>query len=221
MLGGLALTDTAFQRVPELPLAPPAGDAGVYSTALDLARWSRALDRDPLATRALTPGPFGYAAGWIVDRAFNRTRQHHGGILPGALSSITRFPDDSLTIVVVTNQDRARIEKIVRDLSAIALGEPFDLPVRGTVATLSADDYARLEGSYDLGGGRTFVVKKGEDLLTVALAERFTAGLIPLGPTEFYFPLADGRATFTLDASGRAQAINLRYDGVDHAGTRR
>jgi CubicO group peptidase (beta-lactamase class C family) len=100
MLGGIALTDTAFQRVPELPLAPPAGDAGVYSTALDLARWSRALDRDPLATRALTPGPFGYAAGWIVDRAFNRTRQHHGGILPGALSSITRFPDDSLTIVV-------------------------------------------------------------------------------------------------------------------------
>jgi hypothetical protein len=72
-----------------------------------------------------------------------------------------------------------------------------------------------------LGGGRTFVVKKGEDLLTVALAGRFTAGLIPLGPTEFYFPLADGRATFTLDASGRARAINLRYDGADHAGTRR
>ena len=179
------------------------------------------MDRDPLAAKALTPGPFGYAAGWIVDRAFERTRQRHGGVLPGAVSSITRFPEDSLTIVVVTNQDRARIEKIVRDLTAIALGEPFDLPVRGKLATLTADDYARLEGAYDLGDGRAFVVKKDEDLLTVGLEGRFTAGLIPLGPTEFYFPLGDGRATFTLDASGRAEALNLRYDGADHRGMRR
>ena len=220
-LGGVALTDTAFKRVPDLPLSPPSGDGGMYSTVLDLARWSRVMDRDPLASKALTPGPFGYAAGWIIDRAFDRTRQRHGGVLPGALSSIARFPDDSLTIVVVTNQDRARIEKIMRDLTAIALGEPFDLPVRGRVATLAPDDYARLEGSYDLGDGRAFVVKKDDDLLTVALEGRFTAGLIPLGPTEFYFPLGDGRATFTLDSAGRAQALNLRYDGTDHEAKRR
>jgi len=167
------------------------------------------------------PNAFGYAAGWWIDRAFDRVRQRHGGILPGALSQIVRFPGDSLTIVVVCNQDRARIEKIVRDLSAIALGEPFDLPVHGPVATLGADDYARLEGEYDLGDGRAFVVKKDEDLLTVQLAGRFTAGLIPLGKTDFYFPLGDGRATFALDAAGRGQRLNLRYDGADHVGTRR
>ena len=170
---------------------------------------------------ALTPGLGDYAAGWWIDRAFDRARQRHGGILPGALASFVRFPDDSVTIVVVTNQDRARLEKIVRDLSAIALGQPFDLPVRGRLATLAPADYARLEGDYDLGDGRTYVVRKDEDLLTVHLEGRFTAGLIPLGPADFYFPLGDGRASFALGADGRASAINLRYDGLDHRGTRR
>ena len=58
-------------------------------------------------------------------------------------------------------------------------------------------------------------------MLTVKLEGRFTAGLIPLGPSEFYFPLGDGRATFTLDASGTPTALNLRYDGADHVGRRR
>ena len=168
-----------------------------------------------------TPGLGNYGYGWFMDRGFNRQRRQHNGMLPGYVSEFVKYPDDRLTIILFSNLDTARMRSIVRDLTAIALGAPFDLPVRGRLATLGADDYARLEGSYDLGDGRAFVVKKDEDLLTVGLEGRFTAGLIPLGPTEFYFPLGDGRATFTLDDAGRAQALNLRYDGADHKGTRR
>jgi len=44
----------------------------------------------------------------------------------------------------------------------------------------------------------------------------YTAGLIPLSPTEFYFPLADGKAIFTLNEQGKAIKVNMRYGGEDH-----
>ena len=47
-----------------------------------------------------------------------------------------KFPDEGLTLVFLCNLDRARLSAIVRDVSAIVLGEPWDMPVSGTVATL-------------------------------------------------------------------------------------
>jgi len=49
---------------------------------------------------------------------------------------------------------------------------------------------------------------------------RFTAGPIPLAPTEFYMPLGDGKAMFSLDKDGAAASVNMRYGGEDHIGQR-
>ena len=45
---------------------------------------------------------------------------------------------------------------------------------------------------------------------------QFAAGLIPLSPAEFYFPLGDGKAIFTVDEKGQAVKVNMRYGGEDH-----
>jgi hypothetical protein len=56
--------------------------------------------------------------------------------------------------------------------------------------------------------------------LIATIKGRYTAGLIPLSPTEFYFPLADGKAIFSLDETGRALKVNMRYSGEDHIAER-
>jgi hypothetical protein len=38
--------------------------------------------------------------------------------------------------------------------------------------------------------------------------------------TEFYFPLGDGEALFTLDAGGKVTRVDMHYHGIDHITTR-
>lgn len=225
MLGGVALTAGHLKKQPQLALTPPAGDAGVYSTVDDLYLWSRVMDGSKLVPAALaaevyTPGLENYGYGWLIDKGFERRRMWHNGELPGYTSELLKFPDDKITIIIFSNLDRSRLGRIRRDVSAIVLGTPYDLPVRGTVTKLMPEQVARLEGSYKMADGAVLTIRNEPDYLTAEIKGRYLAGLIPLSPTEFYFPLADGKALFTLDESGRAIKVNMRYSGEDHIGER-
>ena len=224
-LAGAPLTDGHLVSRPRLPLTPPAGDAGLFATVDDLLAWSRVMDGSALvpkseAAEVFTPGLEDYGYGWFSGEGFRRRRFRHNGGLPGYTSDFVKFPDEGITIVVFCNLDRARLSAIVRDVTAIVLGEPWDMPAKGTVATLAPADYARLEGVYAMADGRLLTITKKPDLLTADLKDRYTAGLIPLSPTRFYFPLGDGTATFTFGEDGRAASVNVRYSGEDHPATR-
>ncbi len=224
-LAGVPLTSGHLKRVPNLPLTPPAGDGGLYSTLDDLYRWSQLMDGSRLVTAAevqeiFTPGLDNYGYGWFIGNAFNRKRVRHTGSLPGYVSDFIKFPDDKITIIYFSNLDRARSASIVRDVTAIVLDTPFDMPVRGQVVKLSVEQVARLEGVYKMADGKLLTISNAPDFLTAELKGRYTAGLIPLSPTEFYFPLGDGRAIFTLDAKGQAAKVNMRYGGEDHIAER-
>ena len=225
LLAGTPLTAGHLAALPRLPLSPPAGDAGLYATVDDLLAWSRAMDGSALVPKAeagevFTPGLENYGYGWFVGEGWKRRRFRHNGGLPGTTSDFVKFPDEGLTLVFLCNLDRARLSAIVRDATAIVLGEPWDLPVSGTVATLSEEQFARLEGVYGMADGTRLTVTKKPDLLTAELEGRYTAGLVPLSPTRFYFPLGDGTATFSLGEDGRASSVNVRYSAEDHPATR-
>jgi hypothetical protein len=212
------------ERVGDLPLTQPEGDAWLFATLDDLFKWSRIMDGGSLvspseAAEVFTPEIDGYGFGWHIEQAFGQTRYRHNGALPGRLSAFIKMPADSITLILFANVDRGRIAGTVRDLSAIVLGKPYDLPVRGTVVKLTPNQTAALTGEYKMADGRTLTVSAG-DMLMAKLADQYTAGLIPLSPTEFYFPLADGRAIFKLGADGRAAEVNMRYSGADHIATR-
>ncbi len=167
---------------------PPQGDAWLYSTVDDLLSFSRqmegsALIPPSLAVEMTTPAQAGYGAGWIVDEAFDRKRTRHNGILPGFVSDFIRFPDDKVTIVLLSNLDRARLAKISRDVSAMVFGKSYDMPVRGPVIDLTPDQIARLTGEYAMGDGRPLVVRKDPDYLVAELKGQYIAGLIPMSPT--------------------------------------
>ncbi|HSS50108.1 MAG TPA: serine hydrolase domain-containing protein, partial [Thermoanaerobaculia bacterium] len=225
MLAGVPLTAGHLKKVPQLPLTPPEGDAGIYSTVDDLYRWSQVMDGGPLvpaeeAAEVITPGLENYGYGWFIDNGFDRRRMRHTGLLPGYVSDFIKFPGDKVTIVLVSNLDRTRLDRVARDVTAIVLGKPFDAPVHGKVVQLTAEQFAKLEGEYKMADGKPLIVRKEPDLLTAELKGRYTAGLIPLSPAEFYFPLGDGKALFTLDETGKSVKVNMRYGGEDHVGER-
>jgi CubicO group peptidase (beta-lactamase class C family) len=211
-VGGFPLTGGLLKKEPRLTLSSPAGDGGLYSTVDDLFRWSRVMDgKAPVSpgtvSRVFTPGKGAYGDGWFIYDEFNRRKYRHNGVLPGHVSEFIKFPDDHLTIIILSNLDRTRMSSVTRDITAIALGLPYDLPVRGTVVKLTDQQKAALEGEYKTADGKILTVRNEPDYLTGTMKDangqlEFIAGWIPLSPTEFYFPFRDGKVIFTLDENG-------------------
>jgi CubicO group peptidase (beta-lactamase class C family) len=116
------------QNASEYIALRPSG--AFLSTVLDLAKWDAALYTDKFLTQAtreqmwapvrLNSGathPYGF--GWSLEPLGKHKRVYHGGSLPGFRSHFSRFVDDKLSIIVLTNSGSARPESIVRGIAAL------------------------------------------------------------------------------------------------------
>ena len=127
---GYTWRDDKYVNAADLLALRPSG--AFLSTVLDLAKWDAALYTDRVLTKAsreamwtptrLTGGSVSdYGFGWSLDSLDGHWRVHHGGALPGFLSEMARFPNDSLTVIVLTNSDVARPGEIANAVARIYL----------------------------------------------------------------------------------------------------
>ncbi len=108
---------SAWSVIPELALTPPAGDAALISTLDDLYQWSLAMDKTAQRGEIFRPRLGGYGFGWFIDSRFGQKRYVHTGELPGYRTVFVKYPDQRITIVLLSNQDRAPMEAMTRDIS--------------------------------------------------------------------------------------------------------
>jgi D-alanyl-D-alanine carboxypeptidase len=83
---------------------------GLLSSAGDLFKWSRAvwtggLFGPELARQSVTPDTGDYGYGWQVRTFFDRRMYNHSGGIDGFSSHLTHYPEEDLTIVVLSNQE--------------------------------------------------------------------------------------------------------------------
>jgi CubicO group peptidase (beta-lactamase class C family) len=98
-------------------------DVGLLTTAPDLARWIIALEQHKVVkdpgplwepSNAESGRPLDYSYGWISDTWLGHRRQSHaGGYRTGFHTFIARYPDDDLSIVVLTNCDFSSVRDYV------------------------------------------------------------------------------------------------------------
>jgi len=98
-------------------------DVGVITTAHDLAQWIIALeqhkiikDLDKLWQPTISDSgrPLDYNYGWFVDTLLGHRRvSHAGGYRTGFHTFIARYPDDDLSVIVLTNCDFSDIRNYV------------------------------------------------------------------------------------------------------------
>lgn len=119
---GEAKPGEVWQETDQSPTSAVLGDGGIYSSLDDLAKWDRALREHTLLTAAemqpaLTPvepssgpakfpdGPtVSYGFGWFLDPYRGHKRMSHDGSTIGFRTTIQRFTDDGLTIIVLANR---------------------------------------------------------------------------------------------------------------------
>ena len=110
----------------------PFSAGSVISTAGDLLAWQNALWQGKIVSdssllKMTTPylGHYGYAM--VIDSFAKHPRLWHSGSIPGFTSQSCRFPDQDISIIVLSN-DEGFVGQITDDLSSLLFGLPVRLP---------------------------------------------------------------------------------------------
>jgi len=113
--------DGRFRETDQSSTSATLGDGGVYTSLADMARWDAALREHtllsgkemepalvagrPTASAAEENGhPVSYGFGWFLDPYKGHARMWHYGETVGFRTSIQRFPEDQLMVVVLCNR---------------------------------------------------------------------------------------------------------------------
>ena len=213
-----------------LSMTQPFAAGALCSTVGDLAAWNRALATGRVvgaASWARMTTPEGAAArahyGYGIESdtlAGHREIAHTGGI-NGFLSANSYFPDDSLSVTVLTNSGSSPPNRLLDKIARVALGVP--LPAAPKVVALSADERARYVGRYAVRGPEgapipTRVFVQG-DTLTMDATGIGTFPLEPHGANSFGAAEDALQVVFSVRGAG-ATRIELRSGDRRYAGDR-
>ncbi|MCG6949895.1 MAG: serine hydrolase [Acidobacteria bacterium] len=119
--------------IPAAGNVPPASaDGGIETTVGDLLAFDRALYGDTLLSESskqkmYTPNLEDYGYCWRVAVDNGRRSVGHGGGTSGVSAMFSRFPDDDVTIIVLSNYTEAAMQP-ARALEAIYFGDEYDPP---------------------------------------------------------------------------------------------
>ena len=165
------------------------GGGSSYTTAADLHRIVRAL----YAGRLMKASPFDVLPHRTM---FGKRSFESSGAFPGANANLTYFPDDQLTVIVLSNNYAPVTSPIAKDVAAMAFGLPYEVPRVCSPASPPPPD-PRVLGEWVIEGypPATIVERNGRYVLVWTRARQ--EALIPLGPGEYFLPLDFARMTFT------------------------
>ena len=117
------------RNAPWVEWSTKTGSGSLVSTTEDVVRFVRAefggrlLNHESLSkVRKERPGfPFG----WSQDMLFGRKRIAVGGRSPGFVTAVQYYPNDAVTIVVLTNSYSSMAQDpVVDDIAAMVFGQP-------------------------------------------------------------------------------------------------
>jgi CubicO group peptidase (beta-lactamase class C family) len=196
----------------------PYAAGALYSTTEDLLKWEQALYTDKLLTKKsrdemFTPLKGNYAYGWNVGKRGNRTSISHGGGIYGFATQLARYPDDRLTVVVLSNVEAASAGSVARDLSAIVFGEPYTLPKERTAITLPPQAFEKFVGDYQLLPNVVLTVSTENGKIYMRITGRENMEMFPEGERDFFLKTVDAQLKFETDASGKVTQVTFKQGG--------
>ena len=118
---------TSFDRV---------GSGGIFSTVEDLAKWDRNfysgevggksfVERLHERGRLNSDEQLDYAFGIVVDEFRGLRRVVHGGALGGYRSTLVRFPDERLSVILLANLSSVEPDNLALQVAELYLGDRF------------------------------------------------------------------------------------------------
>jgi CubicO group peptidase (beta-lactamase class C family) len=215
---GYTLRGDTLVTAPFVDMSVPFAAGGLYSTVEDLYLWDQALYTEKLVskkslTMMFTPFKKTYGYGWYIDQQFTRLCISHGGRIEGYMNSIERFPDERLTVIVMSNLDTSSTDRIAQNLAAVSLGIPISrLPQRRAIK-LDPKTYDAYIGEYELTRNLIVTVRKEETGLVAQATGYSKIELFPESEKEFFTKRLDAQIMFIGDGSGKITHALINLNG--------
>ena len=206
-----------LERAPVVDGSWLAGDGGIYSTVLDLEKFSDALDSGILVPRATLermrrPVTAEYGYGWSTPRisklTVNRQQVGHGGSLPGFVSQFQRFEAEKLTVIVLSNNQRSDPPQVAEGLVSAVFKEPFTPLYERESVEVPQAILQRYVGDYDLEGVIwTLFLRNGH--LFVKAKDGSTPDIELLAESEVVFFIRGSDTDITVLENGKGEVDGL------------
>lgn len=215
---GYSLERGEWANASFIDMSIPHGAGALYSTVEDLYLWDQALYSERLLsakslTAMFSPVLGNYAYGWGVGPQFNRRQIAHGGGINGFATYISRYPDDRVTIIVLSNLEQANASRLARDLGAIVFGEPYEIPKARVVVKVDPRIYDAYVGRYELGPNAIITITRDGDHLLTQLTGQQVIEIFPESETKFFLKVVDAQITFVRDSAGKVSHLILHQGG--------
>lgn len=211
-------------NAPYLSMTLPYAAGSLYSDVDDLLAWDQALHSGkplkPASVQAMfTDYGDRYGFGQFVGALGGHRVWNHGGGINGFSTMLSRFPDDGLTVVVLSNQQEAPTGQIGAELASLYLGVP--IPPRKPVAVkLDPAVLERYVGVYRLAAHQTLTVTHEGERLIIQVSSQFRLPIEPSAEREFFSLAPDVRFTFNGPVGDKAMDVIVRQGSLDIPGPR-
>lgn len=189
-------------RPPWLRLPDPdhpaitAGSASVWSTAMDLFRWSRSEPARRLA--------------WGEDARKGRRYLWTSGLTDGFVARIAIYPEEDWTLVLLSDVYTPAFRVVLDDLAGIVFGEAIDPSPVWRPVELGPAEAADLVGRWTCDGGFEFGIESRE----AGLVFEVNGARFPLQPRSArVLHLPTDYATITVSGPRPGGFSAARYEG--------
>jgi CubicO group peptidase (beta-lactamase class C family) len=208
-----------------LSMTFPHGAGALYSTSEDLLRWTRGVFGGKLLSPAslqkmTTPFKDGYAFGVGVTTEKGHKLISHSGGIQGFNANLTYFPDEQITIVVLSNLNGETPDQITRQLTEVIHGEDVVLPSERKEVQVAEESLKKLEGIYEVGPGMNVIITTTGGKLFAQLGSDDPTEMPAESPTRFFVRDSDGQIEFQQNPQGEVTSLALYVEGNKADGKR-
>jgi CubicO group peptidase (beta-lactamase class C family) len=215
---GYVIENCEITRAKSRVMSNGHASGALYSTVHDMYLWDRALYTTKLISRdgldkMFEPFKGDYGYGWVIDRLNDRKVIRHGSDSDGYQTNISRFPQDDVCIIILSNLQNFLVTKISEDIAAIIFGKPYQLPQKEMSTEQVFRYYPDYVGTYQLKADLPVEITMEEDKLFCQAKGQAKFQLHPESPNTFFPREFEAKFVFVRDENGKVTELILYQSG--------
>lgn len=216
-----------YKRATNWDMSWAGGAGALYSTVEDLHKWNEALFsgkvlQEKSLKAALTPvvlnngkkpDHVSYGYGWMLGDYRGQDIIEHGGGLHGFISQLAYYPDENVTVALLTNITPPEVNLNSNAIAEFLLWETMEEQKSRAVNTAVAEDVTQYTGRYDFQNGVVMIVTADHNNLFAQLTGQPKFQIFPSGEGEYFWKVVDAKIAFVKNANGAVEYGNFEQNG--------
>jgi hypothetical protein len=169
-----------------------------------------------------TPYKHGYALGLEVHNDKGHKVFEHPGSIDGFNNLMAYYPDDKLSVIVLSNKNGLEAAELTPKLASIARGEKIVLPFERKSISVEPAILQQYVGTYRLAGknGRAIKINLAAGHITAQLSQNETFSLFAESVSRFFLKAEDAELEFFKNSKGEVSHLVLKQSDEDSLGDR-